>query len=637
MEKTNAKSHCLFLAILLVLSLSTIVFSQDASIKNTQSLVRNLICLLLWVMPFIILLFFTAGSYLILSGSAASRNTGKKMIRNASVSLVIMVSLMLFVYLALPGVDVMVCFGALPGLENQPPVAEARVSYNPSPSEKSVEITVGDTAYFDANLSKDPDGIVVEYLWDYGDGNYSEGFYTDHVYTAPGEYYVQLRVRDDRGVISLRPSIVRVIVNPPLRVSSEIQRPVYETIVTTTLAPYVTTTNGEGTTSTTSADSSTSTSSGDTSSTQSSTTTTSTTTTTTTTTTTLPVNVLIAALKANMKKVYSDAEITTLEGKIKEYQTSLKNDGLNSLFLYLDEDATSNITGSKVTSPADWNNVDGILDQVTTKLPIQYVLIVGGYDRFPAGKVGAYKTDNYYADNNKDAGTLPDVALGRLPDPNGGDMSLLITEFDTYTKLHNSGGLALPLHVGRSLGTGYRTMCFWDMIFGKTCASDANCKESTTDSPSAVSGKDFFYLVQHGSAGPPQQYANALLPSNLASMDVSNAVWMMVPCYGGVIDYASTASSIVLSYLKKGGAVHMSSTEQNCCSTTGGTCTNNIDSGVGLLYYKIAKKYSVGTRIGDAYKQGKTEFKNELGNGPAQEYYINCLYGDPTLKITTMW
>jgi hypothetical protein len=564
-------------------------------------------------MPFIILLFFTAGSYLILSGGAASRNTGKKMIRNAAASLVILLSLILFVSLALPGVDVMVCFGALPGAENQPPVAEARVSYNPSPSEKSVEITAGDTAYFDASMSKDADGVVVEYLWDYGDGEYAEGFYTDHVYRNPGQYYAQLLVRDDKGTTSLLPSVVRVIVNPPLRVSSEVQRPVYEKVTTTTLAPYVTTTYGNGTTTTIS------------------------TTTTTSTTTTLPVQVLIAALKTNMKKAYSDAEITTLENKIKDYQAALQKDGLKSLFLYLDEDATSNITGSKVTSPSDWNNVDGILDQVTTKLPIKYVLIVGGYSRFPAGKSGAYKTDNFYADNDKDPGNLPDVALGRLPDPNGGDITLLTTEFDTYTKLHDSGGLALPLHVGRSLGAGYRTMCFWDLIFGKACASDSNCKESTTDSPTAVSGKDFFYLVQHGSAGPPQQYVHALKPANLASMDVSNAVWMMVPCYGGVIDYTSTSQSIVLTFLKKGGAVHISSTEQNCCSATGGTCTTKIDNGVGLLYYKIAKKYSTGTRIGDAYKQGKTEFKNEVGNGPSQEYYINCLYGDPTLKITTMW
>ncbi len=230
MEKANAKRHHVLLILLLLLSLSTSVFSQDAAIKNTQSLVRNLICLLLWVMPFIILLFFAAGGFLLLTGNASSRGTGKKMIRNASVSLVIMLCLIFFVYLALPGVDVMVCFGVLPEAENQPPVAEARVSYDPNPSEKSVEITAGDTAYFDANMSYDPDGVIVDYIWDYGDGNFGQGFYTDHVYNSSGEYYAQLWVKDDKGALSLVPSSVRVIVNPPLEVTSEVARPVYETV-----------------------------------------------------------------------------------------------------------------------------------------------------------------------------------------------------------------------------------------------------------------------------------------------------------------------------------------------------------------------------------------------------------------------
>jgi len=86
--------------------------------------------------------------------------------------------------------------------------------------------------------------------------------------------------------------------------------------------------------------------------------------------------------------------------------------------------------------------VDGVLDQVTTRLPIKYVLLVGGYKLFPAGKISitqvimgipityTYKTDSLYADNNRDSGNLPDVALGRLPDPNSGDIALLTAEFD---------------------------------------------------------------------------------------------------------------------------------------------------------------------------------------------------------------
>jgi hypothetical protein len=229
-KEKNKPRFCAYILTSLIL-LSATAFSQDASVSGTQNLVRNLMCLLLWVMPFIILLFFIGGSFLILTGGAPSRNAGKKMIRNAIASLIILLSLMLFVSLALPGVDVRVCFGYLPGVANQPPIAEARVSYKPSPSEKSAEITAGDTAYFDASLSKDTDGVIVEYIWDYGDGTFGDGFFSDHVYNTAGEYYVLLRVRDDKGAMSLIPSLVRVIVNPPLEVSSEVRRPVYETVV----------------------------------------------------------------------------------------------------------------------------------------------------------------------------------------------------------------------------------------------------------------------------------------------------------------------------------------------------------------------------------------------------------------------
>ena len=280
MKKTTIKTNFSIYVIILLVLLASNAFSQDASIGSTQNLVRNLLCLLLWVMPFIILLFFVGGSFLILAGSAASRNTGKKMIRNAIASLVILLTLIFFVSLALPGVDVRVCFGYLPGIENQPPIAEARVSYKPAPSEKSVEITVGDTAYFDANMSKDTDGVIVEYIWDYGDGMFGDGFFTDHVYASEGEYYVLLRVRDDKGAMSRLPSIVRVIVNPPLEESSEVRRPVYEIVVTTSLSPYFPPIPLDVSTTTSTNSGSTTTSSRSTSSTVSTTSTSSTTTTT---------------------------------------------------------------------------------------------------------------------------------------------------------------------------------------------------------------------------------------------------------------------------------------------------------------------------------------------------------------------
>jgi len=56
---------------------------------------------------------------------------------------------------------------------------------------------VGDTVTFNASTSNDPDGYIMSYEWDFGDGNTGTGMIVDHVYTAVDEYMVTLRVKDN--------------------------------------------------------------------------------------------------------------------------------------------------------------------------------------------------------------------------------------------------------------------------------------------------------------------------------------------------------------------------------------------------------------------------------------------------------
>jgi len=74
---------------------------------------------------------------------------------------------------------------------NQPPVANFTIS----PSNPSV----GQTVFFNASLSYDPDGSIVSYVWNFGDGNSAWGPYVSHTYTAGMTYLVQLAVTDDKG------------------------------------------------------------------------------------------------------------------------------------------------------------------------------------------------------------------------------------------------------------------------------------------------------------------------------------------------------------------------------------------------------------------------------------------------------
>lgn len=73
---------------------------------------------------------------------------------------------------------------------------QARFSVSPA-----TDLRVGMTVVFDASASSDPDGTVVEYRWDFGDGtSYETSFpQATHVYQEQGVYSVSLAVVDAEG------------------------------------------------------------------------------------------------------------------------------------------------------------------------------------------------------------------------------------------------------------------------------------------------------------------------------------------------------------------------------------------------------------------------------------------------------
>ncbi|MBN2464591.1 PKD domain-containing protein [candidate division WOR-3 bacterium] len=83
------------------------------------------------------------------------------------------------------------------------PAEEIIISTNAMPS---AEFTVapdtlkaGQEIAFDAGGSKDPDGTVARYQWEFGDGAEAEGVNVSHVYPEAGEFVVTLMVTDDGG------------------------------------------------------------------------------------------------------------------------------------------------------------------------------------------------------------------------------------------------------------------------------------------------------------------------------------------------------------------------------------------------------------------------------------------------------
>src|SRR6476660_6932329 len=101
--------------------------------------------------------------------------------------------------------------GPAPALaDNLAPVAAFAFAPTHSPQEQQ----------FTAAQSRDPDGVVVGYDWDFGDGTTGPGVTLVHRFPEPGTYTVALRVTDGKGASSTFEQSVTVVLAAPTAVLS---------------------------------------------------------------------------------------------------------------------------------------------------------------------------------------------------------------------------------------------------------------------------------------------------------------------------------------------------------------------------------------------------------------------------------
>ena len=96
--------------------------------------------------------------------------------------------------------DVNGYFIATPG--NLSPTAHLSVS--PASGEAPLEVSL------DASESVDPDGVILRFTWDFGDGTGGDGPALNHVFAEPGTYRVAVALVDDDGALVERSTTVTV-------------------------------------------------------------------------------------------------------------------------------------------------------------------------------------------------------------------------------------------------------------------------------------------------------------------------------------------------------------------------------------------------------------------------------------------
>jgi PKD repeat protein/archaellum component FlaF (FlaF/FlaG flagellin family) len=93
-------------------------------------------------------------------------------------------------------------------LMNAVPVANFTENYH--------KVLTNEPINFDASASYDPDGTIVSYYWDFGDGTNGTGIITNHVYSDDGTYVVTLAVRDNYGATASIAENKTILNQPPV-------------------------------------------------------------------------------------------------------------------------------------------------------------------------------------------------------------------------------------------------------------------------------------------------------------------------------------------------------------------------------------------------------------------------------------
>jgi len=94
---------------------------------------------------------------------------------------------------------------------NEPPIAE----FSCSPTSGLYPLSVT----FNASASRDPDGSISQYQWDFGDGHTTRGRIVTHLYTRAGTFLARLTVVDNAGGSATKSRTISVLsLRPPLNI-----------------------------------------------------------------------------------------------------------------------------------------------------------------------------------------------------------------------------------------------------------------------------------------------------------------------------------------------------------------------------------------------------------------------------------
>jgi PKD repeat protein len=89
-------------------------------------------------------------------------------------------------------------------VENTPLTPIENLPPRPLLNCSNLQPEVDEVVRFDASASTDPDGKIVDYEWDFGDGDSSHKSISQHIYSSAGKFQARLKVTDNEGDSSIK-------------------------------------------------------------------------------------------------------------------------------------------------------------------------------------------------------------------------------------------------------------------------------------------------------------------------------------------------------------------------------------------------------------------------------------------------
>ena len=344
------------------------------------------------------------------------------------------------------------------------------------------------------------------------------------------------------------------------------------------------------------------------------------------------------------------------EKTLREYRKTILEEGLTSFYINVDSQKVQDIFNIQPANPSDWRSVKGVLDKIIYKVEPDYLLILGGVDIIPQPPAKTEEeiptipvSDDRYVDIDLDG--LPDIAVGRIPNPSGGPIQPIINALKSSITLRKKSTFSKKILADTCLFSPPSCPGIKDInllsnaIFGSDCLKSSDCYSA----PPYCSGlgcnkKNEFYeyllntdIISLNAHGSPYSFAAKAYDGKwytvLDSKELyqkpfnANPILFSIACHGGTIDCEEygciNENGNVFSFLNNGASIYIANTRYGY----GGGMTAGYLSD----FYKHLKS---GKSVGDAMLEMKRyALKNSYTDFENAVTYELQLYGDPTIKL----